>query len=122
MQSAAFQTEIAPVTGHDDASTLRVQGRVRYAEAPELRRRILEWMDDTAASRLVISLGGVDDIDTSGVAVLVEALLHARRTDKAVLLCSPSESVLNLFRLAGFEEALEACCATPAETAQRLMA
>lgn len=118
----SFRTETAPVAGHDDASTLRVSGRVRYAEAPELRRRVLEWIDETAARRLVISLGGVEDMDTSGAAVLVEALLRGRRSGKSILLCSPSESVMRLFRLAGFEEALEACCATPAETASRLSA
>jgi len=122
VEVAAFQTEIASIQDHEDASTFRVRGRVRYAEAPELRNRVLDWIDGTPASRLVISLGQVEEIDTSGAAVLVEALLRGRQVHKSILLCSPSDSVLRLFRLAGFEEALDACCATPAETAQRLMA
>jgi anti-anti-sigma factor len=122
MQALPLQTEIGPVNGRDDVSAFRVRGRVRYPEAPELRRRILTWIDGSSASRLVISLGEVDDIDASGAAVLVEGLLRGRKLSKPVLLCSPSESVIRLFRLAGFEDALEACCANPAETARRLMA
>ncbi|HXV76373.1 MAG TPA: STAS domain-containing protein [Candidatus Polarisedimenticolaceae bacterium] len=121
MQARTFETEIAAIRGRDDASTLRVHGRVRYPEAPELRRRLLRWIDETPARRLVVSLGEVADIDTSGAAVLVEALLRGRERGKPVLLCSPSPSVMRMFRLAGFEEALDACCPTPAETARRLM-
>ena len=54
-------------------------------------------------------------------AVLVEALMAAKRRGLRLLLCSPSESVLRMFRLAGFEEVLDHCCSTPEETRRRLL-
>jgi len=85
-----------------------------------LRKALLDWIRASAQSRLIIELDGVDDMDTSGAAVLVEALVAGRDQGKRVLLCSPSDSVVRLFRLAGFEEALRACCATSAEARRRL--
>ena len=120
MRAPAFQTETAPVPGVSGASALRVRGRVRHLEATPLRRVLLDWIGSAEEPRLVIELGQVEDMDTSGAAVLVEALLAGRERGKRVLLCSPSESVLRLFRLAGFEDALRACCPTVAEARLRL--
>jgi anti-anti-sigma factor len=122
MSQPTFETEIRTVTEIDDASTLHVRGRIRYAQAHDLRRAILDWVARSKASRLIIELDEVEEMDTSGVAVLVEALLFGRDRSKQMLLCSPSESVMRLFRLAGFEEALKACCPTPAEALRRLQA
>jgi len=120
MPTPAFQTVTAPVPDVPGASALRVRGRVRHAEATALRTALLHWIGSSAESRLVIELDEVDDMDTSGAAVLVEALLRGGERGKRVLLCSPSESVLRLFRLAGFEEALRACCPTVVEARRRL--
>jgi len=118
----SFHTETTILPDVPDAAAFRVRGRVRYAEAPGLRNELLDWIGAASQSRLVIELDGVEDMDTSGAAVLVEALLTGRDQGKRVLLCSPSESVLRLFRLAGFEEALRACCPTAAEARRRLEA
>ena len=120
MHDSTFQTEIRPVAGLEDASTLRVRGRIRYAQAPALRQDLLDWVARSRASRLIIELEEVEEMDTSGVAVLVETLAFGRDRSKRILLCSPSESVMRLFRLAGFEEALKACCPSPAEALRRL--
>ncbi len=121
MNESTFQTEIRPVPQIDDASTLHIRGRIRYAQAPKLRQDILDWVTGTSASRLIIELDDVEEMDT-GAAVLVEALLFGRERAKQMLLCSPSESVMRLFRIAGFEEALKACCPSPAEALRRLRA
>jgi anti-anti-sigma factor len=122
MNESTFETEIRPIPELDDASTLHVRGRIRYAQAPALRKPILDWVSRSSASRLIIELDDVEEMDTSGAAVLVEALVFGRDRSKQMLLCSPSESVLRLFRLAGFEEALKACCPSPAEALRRLQA
>jgi anti-anti-sigma factor len=122
MNELTFETEIRPIPELEDASTLHVRGGIRYAQAPALRKAILDWVSQSSASRLIIELDDVEEMDTSGAAVLVEALVFGRDRSKQMLLCSPSESVLRLFRLAGFEEALKACCPSPAEALRRLQA
>jgi len=122
MNESTFETEIRPIPQLDDASTLHVRGRVRYAQAPKLRQVILDWVNRSSASRLIIELDEVEEMDTSGAAVLVEALLFGRDRSKQMLLCSPSESVMRLFQVAGFEEALKACCPSPADALRRLQA
>jgi anti-anti-sigma factor len=121
MQASAFETEVASVPGIPDAMTVRIKGTVRYPDVPALRKRVLDEISISAADKIVLELGAVQEMDTSGAAVLVEALLAGREQNKRILLCSPSESVLRLFRLAGFEEALKACCPTPQETRRRLL-
>ena len=122
MNESTFETEIRAVPEIEDVSMLLVRGRIRYPQAPALRQAILDWVASTEASRMIIELEDVDEMDTSGAAVLVEALVVGRDRSKQMLLCSPSESVLRLFRLAGFEEALEACCPSPAAALRRLLA
>ena len=122
MNESTFATEIRPVPEIEDASMLFVRGRIRYPQAPALRKGILDWIAHTSASRMIIELGEVEEMDTSGAAVLVEALVFGRDRSKQMLLCSPSESVTRLFRLAGFEEALKACCPSPADALRRLRA
>lgn len=122
MQVDAFQTEVVAVPDIPDAMTVRIKGKVRYTDASALRKLVLDEISATSADKVVLELGGVEEMDTSGAAVLVEALLLGRDRNKRILLCSPSESVLRLFRLAGFEDALRACCPTPQETRRRLLA
>jgi len=116
-----FRTEIQEVPGRHDVSKLVVQGRITYHEAPEFRKIILGEVSNARLSALVIELGGVKHIDTAGLAVLVEGLLASRQRNLRMLLCQPSESVLQIFRLAGLRDALEASCTRPGEVEQRLM-
>jgi anti-anti-sigma factor len=117
---ASFETEVVAVPEIPDASTIRIRGRVRYDHAPELRQVLLEEIGSTPAGSVVLELAEVTDMDTAGAAVLVEALVHGRKRGKRVLLCSPSDSVMQMFRLAGFEEVLDACCPNAVEVQRRL--
>lgn len=121
MSEAAFQTETAPDPELADVSTIRVRGRATYDQSLELRRSILEQVAAADRPKLVLSLGGIEEIDTAGAAVLVEAVMAAKKRGVRILLCSPSESVTRMFRLAGFAEVLDHCCPNPAETRRRLL-
>ncbi len=120
MANLAFQTEVIAVPDMPDVRAFYVKGRVTYHDAPELRKSLLGEISVTSASGLVVELGGVEEMDTSGAAVLVEALMLGRKRGLRLLLCSPSESVLRMFRLAGLEEVLGHCCSDPEETMRRL--
>jgi anti-anti-sigma factor len=115
-----FQTEIAMIPEMPEAGTMHLRGRVTHKEARQLRKAILGEMDSTTASKVVLELAGVEEMDTSGAAVLAEALKHGMGLGKRVLLCSPSEPVMRIFRLAGFDDVLNHCCSDPQETWSRL--
>jgi len=118
----ALHTEVASIPDVPEASTFRVEGRVTVRETPELRELLLGHVQAAAGSKLVIELSGVREIDTTGAAVLVEAVRSGHKKGIRMLLCSPSEPVMKIFELAGFEEALNCCTPSPAETKLRLLA
>jgi anti-anti-sigma factor len=120
MAGAAFQTEVTRIDAMPEAGTIRLRGRVTYREAPELRSVLLQEVRKHAGSKLVLSLGGIEKIDTAGAAVLAEALKAGLDRGLRVLLCSPSPAVINIFRLAGFDSVLDHCCANPDVTWSRL--
>ena len=120
MTAPAFRAEVAPIEGMPQATSMALAGRVTLDEATAARSEILGWIRATDASRIVMELSHVEKMDTSGAAVLAEAVRVGRDRGQRVLLCSPSESVLKIFRLAGFEEVLQCCCADPDETHRRL--
>ena len=117
-----FETEVAGIETMPEAGTVRLRGRVTFEEAPEVRKELLDAVSNHTGSKLVLELGGVDEIDTSGAAVLAETLKAGMNRGLRVLLCSPSDSVMQIFRLAGFEDVLNHCCADPQETWRRLQA
>ncbi len=120
--SPLFEVEVAPVEAMPEAGTVHLRGRVTFDEAPEVRKVLLGAVSKHAGSKLVLELAGVDEIDTSGAAVLAETLKAGMNRGLRVLLCSPSDSVMQIFRLAGFEDVLDHCCADAQETWQRLQA
>jgi anti-anti-sigma factor len=101
------------------AQVLSVQGRVTYRNAAKLRSIIFAELRNEA-ERIVIELGSVEAMDTAAVAVLVEAIQAGRKRSTDVLLCTPSETVMRIFHLAGLSEILESCHATPDELWRRL--
>ena len=121
MSDPRFQTELRDVPELPNVREFHVAGRVTYDEAPAFRTRLLGEVSRSRASVLVVYLGGVEEMDTAGAAVLVESLIQGRKRDLQMLLCSPSESVLRMFRLSGLEDVLNRCCATPDETRRRLL-
>jgi len=121
MAQPAFQTEVTSIPDLPDAGTIHLKGRVTLQEATRFRESILSELSQSSATKLVLQLSGVEEMDTAGAAVLAEALKAGQNRGMRVLLCSPSESVLRIFRLAGFAEVLDQCCADPGETRRRLL-
>lgn len=122
MSAPAFQTEFTPIREIPEAGTVHLRGRITRDEAPDVRRALLDAIGKHRGSKIVLELAGVEEIDTAGAAVLAEALKAGLNRDLRVLLCSPSQAVMQIFRLAGFEDVLDRCCADPRETWQRLRA
>lgn len=119
MSASSFTTEVRAVPDVQEVRVMTVEGRITYREAHDLRHAIFKELD-LSTYGLVIDLGQVQNMDTSGAAVLVEVVLASKQRDQILLLCSPSHSVMRIFRLAGLEEVLGACCEDDDETMQRL--
>lgn len=105
---ARFEADYDPRAGRYTAM-LSVRGGVTFREAPELRRRLLAAIDAHPERNLVIELSRVDRFDTAAMAVLLEGLMVTRDRGPEIFLVGASDSVTNVFRLAGFEEALLRC-------------
>jgi anti-sigma B factor antagonist len=83
----------------DGATVLRPKGDVDLSRAPSLREKISAAQRDQP-DRLIIDLGEVPYMDSSGVATLVEALQVARRTGGKLVLCNLHEKVRSIFEIA----------------------
>jgi anti-sigma B factor antagonist len=78
---------------------LSPQGDIDLARSPALRTA-LKQAQTAKPERLVVDLGSVDYMDSSGVATLVEALQIARRSNTKMVLCGLKDRVRSIFEIA----------------------
>lgn len=62
----------------------KLDGNITIDSSPELRRVLLQMLKASDSRRLTLDFSGVDYIDTSGLAVLIEALRSARQLGKSL--------------------------------------
>lgn len=117
-----FSLQSMPLPGTPDAVVAAISGSIDYTNAHELRRGLMAVLESRRPRALVLEMGGVEHLDTSAAAVLVELLMEGRRRGSQVFLCQPSQSVRKLFHLSGLVDALECCCDSPAEVEKKLQA
>jgi anti-sigma B factor antagonist len=84
-------------------TVLEVSGEVDVYTAPGLRDRITDLLD-AGQHLMVIDLGGVEFLDSTGLGVLVAGLNRAREVGGSLVLVCPQERVLKLFRITGLDE------------------
>jgi len=95
----AMQVKREEITG---ATVLTVQGSVDITSSPELRGEIKVALD-RESPRIVVDMGGVTFVDSSGLATLIEALQKTQAYSGQVLLCNLSQAVLGVFQLANLD-------------------
>jgi len=88
--------------------TLRITvgGEVDLYTSPDLRSAIIKAVP-TAASGVEVELSGVEYMDSSGVATLVEGFKSARENSKKFVLVAPSASVMKVLELARLDAVFE---------------
>jgi anti-sigma B factor antagonist len=86
-------------TSLDDGLLMTVNGDVDFSCSSELRRGIQEQIAHHPA-RLVIDLDGVNYMDSSGVAALVEALRAQTQAKRKLVLCNLQQRVRGIFEIA----------------------
>jgi anti-sigma B factor antagonist len=83
----------------DGATVVAPEGDIDLSRSPSLRTS-LRQAQNGKPPRLIVDLGMVDYMDSSGVATLVEALQIARRNNTRMVLCGLKDRVRSIFEIA----------------------
>ena len=106
---AAADDLIAAVRRSGDAVIMAVRGEVDLHNSPALRTEILKQLADPSAKRLVLNLAAVPYMDSSGIAVFVEALQKLRRVGGKVCLTDLQPRVKGLLEIARLDTIFSVC-------------
>lgn len=91
------------VSSADGSTVVRVRGEVDLYTAPQLRERLDQALEEGNAT-VVVDLGDLDFIDSTGLGVLVGALKQARSAGGDVTLRNPGKSTHKILEIAGLTE------------------
>ncbi|GLY31079.1 anti-sigma-B factor antagonist [Kineosporia sp. NBRC 101731] len=93
--------ELTVATRREGVQTvISVAGEIDVYTAPTLRERLNELVTD-GEYHLVVDMGGVDFLDSTGLGVLVGGLKRARSHDGSLRLVCDQEKILKVFRITG---------------------
>jgi anti-sigma B factor antagonist len=84
-------------------AVLEVGGEVDVYTAPRLRERLIEMIDG-GARKVVVDLGRVDFLDSTGLGVLVGALKRLRAVEGTFGLVCDKEPLLKIFRITALDQ------------------
>ena len=71
---------------HGEESFAKLNGSITIDSSPEMRRVLLQLLKAADSRRLTLDFSEVEYIDTSGLAVLIEALRAARQAGRSLQL------------------------------------
>lgn len=86
-----------------DGVLLRIEGDIDFSRSPKLRGEIMALLERGRPRRLIIDLGGVGYMDSSGIATVVETLQFQRRHGNKLVLCGLQTKVLSMFEIANLD-------------------
>lgn len=92
-----------------DALLLRIKGEIDLHSSPDLRTELLSLLQKTDARRLVLNLSDVPYMDSSAIAVLVEALQKLRKVGGKVCLTNLQPRVKGLLEIARLNSIFTVC-------------
>ena len=90
----------------DGRHIIQVRGEVDLYASPELRAAILKAIPK-AVEGVFVDLSGVEYMDSSGVATLVEGLKSAGQQKTLFTLLAPSQAVLKVLQLSKLDAVFE---------------
>ena len=83
-----------------DAVVATLRGEIDLHNSPDVRARLLKFLDENKPKKLVLNLGDVPYMDSSAIAVLVEALQKMRKTGGKIYLTNLQPRVKGLLEIA----------------------
>jgi anti-sigma B factor antagonist len=87
-------------------TVLEIGGEVDVYTAPKLRERLIE-MVNAGDRHIVVDLGRVDFLDSTGLGVLVGVHRRLRARDGSLALVCPHERLLKVFRITGLDNVFD---------------
>ena len=92
-----------------DTLILRVKGEIDLHASPDLRTDLLALLQKTNAKKLVLNLTDVPYMDSSAVAVMVEAMQRLRKVGGKVCLTNLAPRVKGLLEIARLTSIFTVC-------------
>src|SRR5882762_2622088 len=96
---------------------LDVAGEIDVYTAPQLRERLITLVEG-GARRVIVDLGRVEFLDSTGLGVLVGALKRLRVVGGELLLVCAQERLLKIFRITGLDRVFTLFDSVDAATVQ----
>lgn len=87
----------------EEHTVLEVGGEVDVYTAPRLRERLVELVEEGSRS-VIVDLGRVDFLDSTGLGVLVGALKRLRAAGGSFGLVCDKEPLLKIFRITALDQ------------------
>ena len=94
------------ISNHQDAAVIEIRGEVDLYTSPQVREAIV-GVTRRRTPLVIVDLTGVDYMDSSGVATLVEGLQFCRGYGGAFRLAGLGETVRQVFRFAKLDTVFE---------------
>ena len=102
-----FDIEVATVDAGSDAGgddgpvlVMRLSGDLDVASAPQLRQMLVRTVAESEGSPLVVvDLGGIDFLDSTGLGVLLGAVKRVRGQGGELALCRAEPQVRKVFEI-----------------------
>ena len=82
----------------EQIALIHVQGDVDMLTSPDLRDRLVPFFRPDIKG-IVVDLSGVNFMDSSGIATLVEGLQWSRKQEREFVLAAPGQTVMNALSL-----------------------
>ena len=95
------------VRKHSKVQVLHLRGDLKLGEAVDSLRKTMLELQDGGDSQLVVNLGEVPMIDSSGIGVLVRALTASKQKSGNVKLVNPSKFTMQTLKIVGLSTLFE---------------
>jgi len=100
MSENKTNADLVTVAPQGDAMVATVRGEIDLHNSPALRTALLEALGKQTPKKLIVNLAQVPYMDSSAIAVLVEALQKLRKTGGKVILTNLQPRVRGLLEIA----------------------
>ncbi|MFH0772134.1 MAG: STAS domain-containing protein [Candidatus Omnitrophota bacterium] len=87
----------------NEITVLTVDGEINFNSSPDFRKAFLR-IPDSNLKKVVVNLAGVDYVDSSGLATLVEAYQKIKGAGGELILANLSDKVKSLFEITKLEK------------------
>jgi anti-sigma B factor antagonist len=101
-QSASVELDVS-TSDQDGRTVVAAKGEVDLFTAPSLDTELTRVVSDGATS-VVVDLGGVEFLDSTGLSVIVKALKRVREAGGTLSVVVTSERVGKVFRITGLDQ------------------